>query len=991
MASLLFNRSSRAGESVAYTFQHPLKQTGDSVDLLEGSLGAITATSLTATDITATDTLRASKFVYDLKVTDRLITINHDGGVASASDSGIELEEDSAFPGHLKTDATRNSWLMKAPNTAGEITMTPGASGFTINHVPAMTFTNVGSTPNSTGITMNSAGVLNLQEANQTFAGAVSTASQAFGGVKDFKTGIKTDTITESTPAGGIEFWTGGMRRVEIDNAGGSFYTARATFWGGASMKDSIRFTTQDYQIAEPSVNNMAYYCRTQNKSTGNGTKFYGDDDVYGSQTVKLGVYSDAIETVQPLYTTGGIVAPHIGDVYYLDSTSTVTIRNGTVSAPFVSFAELFIAVPDPGSDTAEQNRIITVYCKGIFNEDVVIPARRRFLFYSVGLCVIGSGDLQYFESTTARTVDWNFNSDDETSKSRPFIAFKSLGNLESSSTHIGYENGWKISGAFTLKADAGVSPGGGGTKEFVLESCRLKTTLSSEAGSGQTNMYFNECFFDGAITGTSTLHFQVAKYCEFDMAITTSGAYNRFEYCEFNADVDIGSFSEAVPPGGFFNCKITSTTFSTAQYKFDDYTYRTFANSGTALAGGATIVKSDDPDTPVIADSWPNATAVNIASTGINTTIKGPLICDEDIQVDTISDGTNTIDMSNGDNKLTLSSSAYIRMNNNVELASGVAYLLSNTKDYSLSYTGVVGTTALRTRCDTIASGHGFTISGDPVGYLTQTGKLSVYSDGIITAKQIQARTADPSLLTMSCIGNADGLPIMADTVRGQIHAVGSGASVGTWTPSENSGCLRLSAGGGTSSAEKSGIDISGGNASGDSDNVIRFFTGGVERARINNDALLLKGVGGENADIQFFDGTNNHAILVDNLTKNQFKICEYGGNFVDSIDCPGVAVTTGGLFGAQTLKFAVSNDKTVSKTPFACDHFRGVGSENSCHRYTQLSDADAKTRLTSGHTAIGSDCWMVYLSSTDSKIYLARTPDGSNFYRFEITGTSF
>jgi len=71
--------------------------------------------------------------VTNLIVSDQLITLNAGGGVGSATGAGIEFEEDSVITGYVKTSADRNSLTAKAPATAGVVTVTPGASGFTID------------------------------------------------------------------------------------------------------------------------------------------------------------------------------------------------------------------------------------------------------------------------------------------------------------------------------------------------------------------------------------------------------------------------------------------------------------------------------------------------------------------------------------------------------------------------------------------------------------------------------------------------------------------------------------------------------------------------------------------------------------------------------------------------------------------------------------------------------------------------------------------
>lgn len=71
--------------------------------------------------------------VTNLNVADQLITINKGGGAGSASGTGLEFEENNAITGYIKTSGSRNSLTIKAPNTVGIVTITPGAAGFTLD------------------------------------------------------------------------------------------------------------------------------------------------------------------------------------------------------------------------------------------------------------------------------------------------------------------------------------------------------------------------------------------------------------------------------------------------------------------------------------------------------------------------------------------------------------------------------------------------------------------------------------------------------------------------------------------------------------------------------------------------------------------------------------------------------------------------------------------------------------------------------------------
>ena len=144
------------------------------------NIGAAGATVLVQSDI--------------LYVTDKNITINYGGAAASGSDAGIEIEENLAITGFVKVTPDRNSWQLKAPNQAGVATIDAGVAGITLDqssHDP-VTLAAVGSSPNADGATL-SGQVLNLEPADSTNPGVVSTISQNFAGDKTFDDSVIID------------------------------------------------------------------------------------------------------------------------------------------------------------------------------------------------------------------------------------------------------------------------------------------------------------------------------------------------------------------------------------------------------------------------------------------------------------------------------------------------------------------------------------------------------------------------------------------------------------------------------------------------------------------------------------------------------------------------------------------------------------------------------------------------------------------------------
>lgn len=164
------------------------------------TVGNSTATSVTIGRPGITVNIQGSTLyenVTQLQVTDPLITINKGGGTASGGNSGIEIEENASITGYAQTSADRNSWILKAPNTAGIATITPGASGIVISqssHDP-VTLTAVGSTPNANAASLSSQ-ALTLQPADGSNPGVITAGTQTIGGAKTFSSALTASSLT---------------------------------------------------------------------------------------------------------------------------------------------------------------------------------------------------------------------------------------------------------------------------------------------------------------------------------------------------------------------------------------------------------------------------------------------------------------------------------------------------------------------------------------------------------------------------------------------------------------------------------------------------------------------------------------------------------------------------------------------------------------------------------------------------------------------------
>lgn len=113
-----------------------LTNTIDAPDVSTLAIGSLNADVINIGNSGATINIQGTTHyenVDQLVVSDPLITLNAGGGAGSGSDSGIEIEENAVITGYAQTSSDRNSWTLKAPATAGIATITPGASGITLD------------------------------------------------------------------------------------------------------------------------------------------------------------------------------------------------------------------------------------------------------------------------------------------------------------------------------------------------------------------------------------------------------------------------------------------------------------------------------------------------------------------------------------------------------------------------------------------------------------------------------------------------------------------------------------------------------------------------------------------------------------------------------------------------------------------------------------------------------------------------------------------
>jgi hypothetical protein len=171
--------------------------------------------------------------VTDLTVTDKLITLNKEGGATSGNGCGIEVEEGGSISGYAKVSADRNSWILKAPGSAGDVTLTPGAAGIAIDQ--SLTTT---SSPAFAAITLDGVPIGNIQSAG-VYSGCEVTNRSS--GTVDVAAGVVVFKTTDSdvgatkqlaTPAAtGVSLTDNSVNWIYANYNAGSPTIAVATDW----------------------------------------------------------------------------------------------------------------------------------------------------------------------------------------------------------------------------------------------------------------------------------------------------------------------------------------------------------------------------------------------------------------------------------------------------------------------------------------------------------------------------------------------------------------------------------------------------------------------------------------------------------------------------------------------------------------------------------------------------------------------------------------
>ena len=329
----------------------------DSIDSITSGSGTLSIGGSNASTINIGDSgvnvnLYGNTFYQDvtnLQVTDKQITLNKDGAIASAFNSGIELEENGSITGYVSTSGDRNSWELKPPGVAGIATISPGVSGITLDqssHDP-VTLGAVGASPNADGATLTNQ-VLNLEPADSTNPGVITAGTQTIGGAKTL--------VDELTASGGIFY---------SPTTPADWNTPAPAQVAPALDELAERFTNQNDVTNEPTgfpnrTDSTVSFDDSTYTLTIAPTIIGGSYDVY----IKGKKYTKTTESIQ-------ISTPLVGGDYYFYFNSTGVLSVSNVFSPEIISQYAFISIvywnpdvlPAPGVHTyfAEERHGLTM------------------------------------------------------------------------------------------------------------------------------------------------------------------------------------------------------------------------------------------------------------------------------------------------------------------------------------------------------------------------------------------------------------------------------------------------------------------------------------------------------------------------------------------------------------------------------------------------------------------------------------------------------
>lgn len=170
----------------------------------------------------------------NLNVQDKIITLNKGGAVNSASESGVEFEENNIITSYFRTNAARNAFEMKAPALAGRIALQPGSANFIHTIISTAASDNKIWTLPNTNDTF--AGIASAQTlTNKTITSATLNGTTSIAGTA-LNVSATTTTFTQPVTMQNTVTLTGAS--LSVSNA--STFTGSTTLSGAVTLNNDM-------------------------------------------------------------------------------------------------------------------------------------------------------------------------------------------------------------------------------------------------------------------------------------------------------------------------------------------------------------------------------------------------------------------------------------------------------------------------------------------------------------------------------------------------------------------------------------------------------------------------------------------------------------------------------------------------------------------------------------------------------------------------------
>lgn len=300
---------------------------------------------------------------------------------------------------------------------------------------------------------------------------------------------------------------------------------------------------------------------------------------------------------------------------YFVDANSTTAaIRNGSVSAPFLTLSAAMTAIGKPTS-AADSARLIVVNIEsGSYTETVNIPEGRMMKIMCNGYVAL-TGDVIYQSDGNARLG----------SGVRSFLSISGGDNNLAVSTHIARQGGMLINGRIVRK---GTSVTGITTHDLYLSNVQVTGGIgwdASIAQPGGTSVYLVRSRLQGttsdqlndASTGFPLVFQQVEdSKIEGTLKLSRFGGAVRTEFS--SVAMTLLQAGGDIPPYGFYDCVWTGTNSIAAPANSLKLNGVSFVNSAAVtLSGGVTRQRIED-FTPLATGATDNAVTRFDGTTGL-------------------------------------------------------------------------------------------------------------------------------------------------------------------------------------------------------------------------------------------------------------------------------------------------------------------------------------------------------------------------------------